>query len=63
MSIQQAIIDIAELPCGKPEQCWTDFVAVSPQDAWQIAFSAGLMAAISRLENEIDPDNHEKNDE
>ena len=53
MSIQQALIDISEADCGEPEQQWIDFVAISPKDAWQIAFSAGLMAATERLRREL----------
>lgn len=48
-AIRQAYIDIAESPCGKPDSQWTDFVNISAEDAWQIAFSAGLMAANARV--------------
>ena len=43
--------EIAKLDCGKVDPQWIDFVSMSPQDAWQLAFSAGLMAAITWIED------------
>ena len=63
MSIQQALIDIAESPCGEPPPGWADLAIKFDQDAWQVAFSSGLMTATARLQQEISAPEEQSRDD
>jgi len=41
----RARIKAAESDCGKPPKGWAELATIIEGDAWQIAFSAGLIAA------------------